>query len=118
MTEHYCLVRDGNGLMVIAGGHMRAEEIAQLCHQGARRLLDRPPGRRRNLGAVESVLVEEVLSHAGADTFQVGHVVAQLLDGLHLFGQVVLLDEVAHLQKMKEFVIFIFYRQNSELLKI
>lgn len=48
----------------------------------------------------QGVLVEQVLRHlvaVGVHAGQVGDVVAQLLDGLHLFVQVVGLQEVTQL---------------------
>lgn len=50
----------------------------------------------------QGVLVEEVLCHAscgGSHPAQVGYVVAQFLDGLHLLIQVMSLDEVAQLEE-------------------
>ena len=59
--------------------------------------------RYRNQGtgclAAEGLLVEHVFSKAWPDALQVGNVVRQLLDGFHLFLQVVSLDEVGQLQE-------------------
>lgn len=52
------------------------------------------------LAAVQGVLVKQVLGHLvllGVHAGEVGDVVAQLLDGLHLLVQVVALQEVAQL---------------------
>lgn len=52
-------------------------------------------------GAAQGVLVEQVLGHLvvlGVHAGEVGDVVAQLLDGLHLLVQVVGLQEVTHLR--------------------
>ena len=52
----------------------------------------------------QGVFVKQVLGHPvrrGAHATQVADVVAQLLDGLHLFVQVVALQEVVHLKKQE-----------------
>ena len=46
----------------------------------------------------EALLVVEELAQACAHALEVGDVVADLLDGLHLLLQVVTLQEVRHLQ--------------------
>lgn len=50
--------------------------------------------------AIQGVLVEQVLGHlvvVGIHAGEVGDVVTQLLDGLHLLVQIVALQEVAQL---------------------
>lgn len=56
------------------------------------------------LATVQGVLVEQVLRHlvvGGIQALEVGDVVTQLLDGLHLLIQVVGLQEVTHLRDKK-----------------
>lgn len=56
------------------------------------------------LATVQGVLVEQVLCHlvvGGIQALEVGDVVTQLLDGLHLLIQVVGLQEVTHLRDKK-----------------
>lgn len=57
-------------------------------------------------GFAQSETVEQVFPKAfllGTHTLQVGHMVSQLLDQLHLFIQIVSLQEVTKLRKRKEF---------------
>lgn len=57
-------------------------------------------GRRLAALAAQGVLVKQVLGHlvgVGIHAGEIGDVVAQLLDGLHLLVQVVALQEVAQL---------------------
>lgn len=64
-----------------------------------------PSGRRLAALAVQGVLVEQVLGHlvvVGIHAGEVGDVVTQLLDGLHLLVQVVALQEVAQLLSERE----------------
>ena len=52
--------------------------------------------------SVQGELVKQVLSHAilrGSQSLQVGDVIAKLLDHLHLFIQVVSLQEVTQLER-------------------
>lgn len=59
---------------------------------------------RLALATVQGVLVEQVLRHlvvGGIQALEVGDVVTQLLDGLHLLIQVVGLQEVTHLRDKK-----------------
>lgn len=63
-----------------------------------------PSGRRLAALAVQGVLVEQVLGHlvvVGIHAGEVGDVVTQLLDGLHLLVQVVALQEVAQLLRAR-----------------
>ena len=52
--------------------------------------------------ALESFLVEHVLSESGSHTLEVGDVVGDLLDRLDLFSQEVALDPVTELQGEKQ----------------
>lgn len=59
---------------------------------------------RLALATVQGVLVEQVLRHlvvGGIQALEVGDVVTQLFDGLHLLIQVVGLQEVTHLRDKK-----------------
>jgi len=68
-------------------------DCSTLCRQSIR-----SNGSEYEADLAESFLVEEELSQAGAHALQVGHVLRQLFDGFYLLGQVVTLNEIAHLR--------------------